>query len=117
MEKYILYKNNNNNDNNNGPPWGLYCFLYIITFYNFTVHADTDIEADDVGNFFSRAGRDSILGPRSILWFFLISLLLQNRLPFVELHCLGPVTFAQVFADPHALANPVGSHIWISQGQ
>ena len=51
MEKYILYKNNNNNDNNNGPPWGLYCFLYIITFYNFTVHADTDIEADDVGNF------------------------------------------------------------------
>ena len=49
MEKYILYKNNNNNDNNNGPPWGLYCFLYIITF--FTIHADTDIEADDVGNF------------------------------------------------------------------
>ena len=38
-------------NNNNGPPWGLYCFLYIITFYNFTVHADTDIEADDVGNF------------------------------------------------------------------
>ena len=55
------------NSNNNGPPWGLYCFLYIITF--FTIHADTDIEADDVGNFFCRAGRDSILGPWSILGF------------------------------------------------
>ena len=33
------------------PPGVFIVFLYSITFYNFTIHADTDIEADDVGNF------------------------------------------------------------------
>ena len=37
--------------NNNGPPLGSLLFFVHYYFLQFTIHADTDIEADDVGNF------------------------------------------------------------------
>ena len=104
------------NNNNNGPPWGLYCFCTVLLF---TILRCTQIQIQKqmMLAIFLQSWPRLDPGTLEYSWFFLISLLLQIRLPFVELHCLGPVTFAQVFADPHALANPVGSHIWISQGQ
>ena len=45
----------------------VFCTLLLFTIYN--TRRYRYIEADDVGNFFCRAGRDSILGPWSILGF------------------------------------------------